>query len=191
VDLGRSAGDPSARPRRHERDCDRQGLRGQAFAERAGKREIVTSNAAVYLMDTLGTAARSRLVARLAERTTLRLGAKTRVRIDSFVAHKGGELTLGSGAILLDTPASSFGEGLTLDSPFALIAVRGTRFFAGPIDGVFGVFVQRGMVDVSAAGRTVRLERGEGTDIPRRGAPPTPPKRWGKPKIEKALALVR
>jgi hypothetical protein len=55
---------------------------------------------------------------------------------------------------------------------------------------VFGVFVERGSVAVSAAGRRVVLRAGEGTDIPRPGAPPTPPKRWGEPRIRAALASV-
>ena len=68
--------------------------------------------------------------------------------------------------------------------------MRGTRFFAGPIDGVFGIFVARGAVDVTAGGKTVRLKQGEGTDIARQGDAPGPVKMWGPPKIAKAMALV-
>ena len=34
------------------------------------------------------------------------------------------------------------------------------------------------------------LDEGEGTDIPRRGAAPTPAKRWGEARIRAALAQV-
>jgi ferric-dicitrate binding protein FerR (iron transport regulator) len=126
----------------------------------------------------------------LERKTSLRLGANTRVRIDQFLINTGGELVLDSGALLIDI-SSKLSKGLEVQSPFALIAVRGTRFFAGPIEGIFGVFVSRGEVDVIAADRTVRLKTGEGTDIARPGDAPGPVKKWGRPKIDKAMALVR
>lgn len=166
-------------------------VKGEANAEKGGRRRVLSRKSPVLLDDTLTTGAQSRLRAYLAGRTTLRLGAGTKVRIDKFIVNAGGELALGSGALLLDAPAKRFKGGLTVESPFALIAVRGTRFFAGDIDGTFGVFVDRGAVDVSAAGVTVRLRAGEGTDIARPGDPPGPVKKWGRPKIAKAMALVR
>jgi hypothetical protein len=55
---------------------------------------------------------------------------------------------------------------------------------------VFGVFVSRGAVAVTGAGKTVRLGAGQGTDIARPGEPPTPPKAWGAARIQAALASV-
>ncbi len=166
-------------------------LRGRATARRKAKRRDLEEGASVFLGETLITARRSRLTALLAGKTTLRLGAETSLRLDRFIAEKGGELILGNGALLLDTPARKPGNrGIAVRSPFALIAVRGTRYFAGPIDGIFGVFVERGSVSVTAGGRTVRLRAGDGTDIRRPGDPPGPVRRWGRPKIAKAMALV-
>ena len=42
----------------------------------------------------------------------------------------------------------------------------------------------------TAGGNTVRLKTGEGTDISHAGGPPEPVKKWGAPKIAKAMALV-
>lgn len=166
-------------------------LTGRATARRKAKRRDLEPGTSVFLGETLITAKRSRLTALLAGKTTLRLGAETALRLDSFIAEKGGELVLGNGALLLDTPARKPGSGgIDVRSPFALIAVRGTRYFAGPIDGVFGVFVVRGSVRVTAGGRSVRLRTGQGTDIRRAGDPPGPVRRWGRPKIAKAMALV-
>jgi hypothetical protein len=166
-------------------------LRGRAMARRKAKRRPLEEGSSVFLGETLVTARRSRLTALLAGKTTLRLGAETSLRLDRFIAERGGELALGNGALLLDTPAREPGErGVVVRSPFALIAVRGTRYFAGPIDGIFGVFVERGSVNVTAGGRTVRLRAGQGTDIRRAGDPPGPVRRWGRPKIAKAMALV-
>lgn len=165
-------------------------LRGEAFAELSKERRPLKLKSQVFLGDTLSTGARSRLRTLLARKTSLRLGAETTVRIDTFIVNTGGELALGSGAILLDTRSGKFTKGIELSSPFALIAVRGTRIFAGDIEGTFGVFVARGSVDVTAAGQTVQLRAGEGTDIARPGDPPGPVKKWGRPKIAKAMALV-
>jgi ferric-dicitrate binding protein FerR (iron transport regulator) len=160
------------------------------MAELDAKNRKLEHKSSIFLNDTLRTAARSRLMAVLARRTTLRLGAETTVRIDRFIVDSGGELVLESGALLIDTRGRLLGR-LEIESPFALIAVRGTRVFAGPIDGIFGVFVAKGAVDVTAGGRTVRLNSGEGTDIAQAGGPPGPVRRWGRPKIAKAIALVQ
>ena len=79
---------------------------------------------------------------------------------------------------------------LRLRSPFGTIALRGTRVFAGPSKGVFGVFVERGIVDFTAGGVTVRLSAGEGSDVRRPGDKPTPPSRWGSERALDALASV-
>ena len=93
------------------------------------------------------------------------------------------------GAMLFDGEAQN-GRGISVRSPFALIAVRGTRFFAGPSAGVFGVFVARGRVSVTAAGRQVELKQGQGTNIANSGAPATDPANWGEGRIRQALASV-
>jgi ferric-dicitrate binding protein FerR (iron transport regulator) len=166
-------------------------LRGQALAELNDKRRSLNFNSSVFLGDRLRTAEDSRLAVLLAEKTKLRLGANTTVTVDKFIADAGGELALGSGALLIEAPLDSLPKGLTVESPFALIAVRGTVFFAGPINGVFGVFVKSGSLNVTAADRTVRLRKGEGTDIAKVGDPPGPVKNWGKAKIDKAFAMVQ
>jgi hypothetical protein len=163
---------------------------GEVIAELNAKRRKLKRRSSIFLSDTLRTAARSRLRALLARKTTLRLGAETTVRIDRFIVDSGGELVLESGALLIDTRGKLL-KRLEVESPFALIAVRGTRLFAGPIDGIFGVFVARGAVDVTAGGSTVRLGAGEGTDIAQAGGPPGPVRKWGAPKIAKAMALVQ
>ena len=87
-------------------------------------------------------------------------------------------MTLRSGPLLFDRPQRSAPAGVRIRSPFALIAVRGTQFFAGPSNGRFGVFVARGSVAVTSAGQQVILREGEGTDFVSPGTPPTPVKRW-------------
>jgi ferric-dicitrate binding protein FerR (iron transport regulator) len=163
---------------------------GVAFAEAHAVRRLLERLAPVFLGDQVGTGAASRLGMRLGRDTTIRLGENARLRIDRFLLDAGGEVTLRSGPLLFDRPAGSAPRPMQIRSPFALIAVRGTRFFAGPSNGPFGVFVERGAVTVAAAGRRVLLRDGEGTDFSAPGARPTPVKRWGPERIRAALASV-
>jgi hypothetical protein len=165
-------------------------LKGKANAELKGKRRALKAKSPLYLTETLTTGSKARLRALLAKKTTLKLGAETKVKIDSFIVDSGGELSFNSGALLLQTPSNSFDKGLTIDSRYALIAVRGTTFFAGRLGEAFSVFVEDGAVDVTAGGQTVRLAAGEGTDIANPGDPPGEVRRWGQPKINRAMALV-
>lgn len=162
---------------------------GVAFAELASVRRMLYQAAPVFLSEEVATGVASRLGVRLGRNTTVRLGEQARLKIDRFLVDAGGEMTLRSGPLLFDGPAHR--AGVQVRSPFALIAVRGTRFFAGPSNDRFGVFVARGTVTVTSAGRQVILRRGEGTDIAAPGMPPTPVKRWAPERIRAALASVR
>jgi ferric-dicitrate binding protein FerR (iron transport regulator) len=165
-------------------------VKGEAFAEAAAVRRALDRAAPLFLGDTVGTGIESRLGMRLGRDTTIRLGEKARLKIDRFLVNAGGDVTLQSGPLLFDGPPGSGRTPMRIRSPFALIAVRGTRFFAGPSNGRFGVFVERGSVAVMAAGQQVVLHDGEGTDIASPGARPTPVRRWQPPRIQAALASV-
>jgi ferric-dicitrate binding protein FerR (iron transport regulator) len=161
---------------------------GQAYAEREMVRRTLSRSAPVFLSEEVLTGAASRLGMRLGRNTTVRLGEQARLTIDQFLVDAGGEMTLRSGPLLFDGQPRR--AGVQVRSPFALIAVRGTRFFAGPSNDRFGVFVARGAVAVTAAGQQVILHEGEGTDIASPGMPPTPVKRWAPERVRAALASV-
>jgi ferric-dicitrate binding protein FerR (iron transport regulator) len=161
---------------------------GEAFAERESVHRTLDRAAPVFLNEEVATGVASRLGMRLGRNTTVRLGEQARLKIDRFLVDAGGEMTLRSGPLLFDGKPQR--AGLQIRSPFALIAVRGTRFFAGPSNDRFGVFVARGSVSVTAAGQQVVLREGEGTDVASPGAPPTPVKRWGAERVRAALASV-
>ena len=161
---------------------------GEAFAELELVRRALDRTAPVFLNEEVLTGVGSRLGMRLGRDTTVRLGEQARLKIDRFLVDAGGEMTLRSGPLLFDGQPRR--GGVRIRSPFALIAVRGTRFFAGPSNDRFGVFVVRGSVAVTSAGEQVILRQGEGTDIASPGAPPTPVKRWAPERIRAAVASV-
>ena len=163
-------------------------ITGEAFAELESVRRALDRAAPVFLSEEVVTGVASRLGMRLGRDTTVRLGEQARLKIDRFLVDAGGEMTLRSGPLLFDGQPRR--AGVQIRSPFALIAVRGTRFFAGPSNGPFGVFVVRGLVTVTAVGQQVILRDGEGTDFVSPGTPPTPVKRWAPERIRAALASV-
>jgi hypothetical protein len=153
-----------------------------------GNQKPLAPQETVFIGDTVATGSASKLGMRLGQETLLRLGELARIKIDRFLVNAGGIIQLNAGPMLLDK-AKTTGP-INIRSPFGLISVRGTRLFAGPSKGVFGVFVVNGAVTVTAAGKTVTVQEGFGTDIARRGAAPTTPARWGEERIRLALASV-
>jgi FecR protein len=165
-------------------------VKGTAIAELASDKRDLGSQADVYVGDNVSTGDKSHLEMHLGRDTKVRLGEKTRLKIDRFLVNSGGEITLGDGSLLIDKAPESSARPVQVRSAFGLITVRGTIVFAGPSQGVFGILVTRGEVVVAAAGRRVRLRSGQGTSIASPGDPPTPARRWDAQRVREALASV-
>lgn len=163
-------------------------MNGECFARLGTKQRSLAPDAAVFVDDSVGTGAASSLAMLLGKVTTVRLGPEAQLRIDRFLMNAGGVLTLDKGAVLYDHDAKDGPDNMAVRSPFGLIAVRGTRFFAGPSNGVFGVFVERGEVFVVGGSTGVTVTAGMGTNIATPGAEPTLPTVWGQPRIKAAIS---
>lgn len=161
---------------------------GLVTAEGKDQQRPLAAQATVFVGDTISTGNASKLAMKLGKETLLRLGELARIKIDRFVVNAGGTIQLNAGPLLLDKAKTT--PPINIRSPFGLISVRGTRLFAGPSKGVFGVFVVNGVVTVTSAGKTVSVPEGFGTDVAKRGAAPTTPVRWGEERIRLALASV-
>lgn len=162
---------------------------GKAWATGSPARDLMPE-AAVFIGDEIGTGAESRLAMLLAGMTRILMGPQTKLTLDQFTAEAGGELVLGEGAILFDRDEAAPKMPVQLSTAFGLIAVRGTRFFAGPSNDRFGVFVERGEVRLSGGGVEVAILPGFGSDIAAAGEAPSPPVKWKAARIEAAMALV-
>jgi ferric-dicitrate binding protein FerR (iron transport regulator) len=165
-------------------------VRGTVTAESDQDKRVLSRGANVYVGEKISTAEQSRIELSLDLDAKLRLGELAHIKIDRVQAASAGEITLEQGPLLLEKLPDSAARPLRVNSPFGVITVRDSRMFAGPSQGVFGILVVRGGVVVQAGGRSVRLRSGEGTDIKSPGAAPTPPRRWGKPRVQAALASV-
>jgi ferric-dicitrate binding protein FerR (iron transport regulator) len=162
---------------------------GSVFLERDTSRITAAAGADVLLDDLALTGEDSRLDLRIGRVTRIKLGSRASLKIDRFVAGVRADIELLDGPAFINHPPGAE-PGFFVTSPYALIAARGTSFFAGPSNGVFGVFVRQGRVDVRTRAGAVSLGPGEGTDIVVPGAVPTAPKMWGAPRIAAALASV-
>lgn len=166
------------------------GLQGEGYAVAGTVQRPLLIASSVFVGDLVGTRPASTMSLRLGSATAVRLGPEAQLKIDRFILNVEGVLTLDRGGTLVDHDPTVMKNNLLLRSPFGLIAVRGTRFYAGPSAGVFGVFVERGAVMVVGRNTAVQLSAGFGTDISRPGAEPTDPKKWGDARIAAAMALV-
>jgi ferric-dicitrate binding protein FerR (iron transport regulator) len=166
------------------------GSRGNAFLSRDAGNEVAAKGAPVLLDDTALTGDESRLDLKLGQATRLRLGANAKLKIDRFIAGRDAEITLAKGPLVVEHSKGAEPK-FEVKTPYALLAARGTEFFAGPSKGVFGVFVKSGIVDVKTGQGTVRLKAGEGTDFAAPGDPPSLVKKWAPARVDAAMWSVR
>lgn len=168
-------------------------LTGTAAALFSGEAPRPLTPAAPVLMeDLLTTGPAARLACRLEGGLELRMGENAALRVDALALRgprPGTALRGFGGPLLLDIPPSERRPPVDVTLPWAHIGVRGTRFFAGVVDGLHAVFVARGLVQVRAAGGTVALGEGQGVDVAADGTP-GPATSWGAARIARALALV-
>lgn len=165
-------------------------VRGEAHLATAAGVAALRPADPLALGDTVSTGADGVAALELRQQTLVQIGPQASLTLDRFIAETGGVITLGGGGMVFDRPDDLPPIDLAVRTAFARIGVRGTRFFAGPSKGVFGVFVQRGSVQVMAGGARRRLGAGEGVDIARPGAVPGPVSGWKPARIAAAFASV-
>jgi hypothetical protein len=128
----------------------------------------------VHMNERLRTGANARLEVTFNDNSKLTLGENANVAIDRYVYNPSK--SSGEVAVNATRGALRFAGGgieklqkktVTVSTPYVAMAVRGTDFWAGPIDGQFGVLLLKGNVRVSNRAGAVTLNRpGWGTDIP-------------------------
>jgi hypothetical protein len=170
-------------------------LKPEAGARFDGQPRELAVGAEVHRDEQVWTASGGRLDIQFADGSSITLGENARVVLDEFVMPEGA--SAGNQVVRSITGALRFVGGAVdksgatkIVTPIATMTVRGTEFFAGPIDGAYGVFVFDGEVDVATSAGSVTLKKGEGTTLTQSRVAPTPPKTWGAPKIARAEKLV-
>ncbi len=115
--------------------------------------------APVHMNDRLRTGANARLQVTFHDNSSLTLGENANVVIDRFVFDPDKS----SANVVLNATQGAFRfaggkieqmhqKNIVVNTPNAALAVRGTHFWAGPIDGKYGVLLLKGKVSVAGTG---------------------------------------
>lgn len=145
----------------------------------------------VFRNEMVRTGAQARAELRLSDQTSLVLGENAEVRLDEFVYDESGSATINlvTGALRFVSSVQGHPGKLMIRTPVATIGVRGTDFWAGPIDGVYGVLLLSGNVEVSNAAGVVTLDTPRtGTLIGGPDMPPSDAVPWPDDRRVRALS---
>lgn len=173
-------------------------IQGEASGTRGGATQALGLDASVFLNDVVSTGAAARLELTFKDNTRLTLGEKAKLTLDQFVFNPAAgrgriRLKVGGAFQLLSGQVSKLARSdVRVRTPVAAIGIRGTQFWAGPIDDqALGVFLIEGSVRVSnPAGAQILNRPGQGTNIARPGAAPGPVTLWPPEKVNRATAAV-
>lgn len=157
--------------------------------------EALAPGAPIQFEQTVTTEAGARLELLFLDDTKLTLGENAKLRIDRFVyAPRTARTSVrlaAVGAFRFVSGAKGGNSDVAIVTPVATIGVRGTDFWAGPIDGAYGVLLLEGAVDVAnGAGSASLDEPGEGVNIAGPGVAPGAVTQWPQDKVSRALAAV-
>jgi ferric-dicitrate binding protein FerR (iron transport regulator) len=171
---------------------------GSTFLARGDAKIKANDGVPLLLHDIAETREASRLELLLGEATHIKLGPMASFEVDSFVRGHTAKSHLDRGAVLVDHGPGSEPE-FEVETPYALIGARGTKFWMGPTNGAFGILALSGQVEVSAAGKKVLVAAGMATEVatpatrmmsPQANRAPSPPTIWDKERIRAALSMV-
>jgi len=173
-------------------------IQGEATATRGGATRPLSVKDSVFTNDLVSTGEAARLEVTFADNTRLTLGEKTKLTLDTYVfnpAARRGAIRFGVIGVFqfLSGRLSKLAHAsVSVTTPVATVGIRGTEFWAGPIDDqALGVFLIKGVVSVSnAAGQRILNRPGQGTNIAAPGAAPGPVTIWPQAKVDRALAAV-
>jgi hypothetical protein len=173
-------------------------MQGEASATVAGATRALSLNAPVFRNEIVSTGEAARLEVTFTDKTRLTLGEKTKLTLDVYVFNPAaGRRTIrfeliGALRFLSGKLSRLVSSRISVTTPVATIGIRGTDFFAGPIDDqALGVLLIEGAVVVSnAAGQRILNRPGQGTNIATPGAAPGPVTIWPQAKFNRALAAV-
>jgi hypothetical protein len=149
--------------------------------------------------DELRTGPDARLEVTFRDDSVLTLGEHANVVIDRYVFNPDQ----GTGEMALTTTRAAFRfttgkfnqlreKSITVNTPVAALAVRGTDFWAGIVDYQYGVLLLEGKLNVSNSAGSEDITRpNHGIDFPpviKKGPAISPAYEWDPAKIQRALS---
>jgi hypothetical protein len=146
--------------------------------------------------DLLRSGNNARLEAELVDGTKFTLGEQAELKLDSYVydpkrAKRNRLVARVKGAFLfVGGKVEGGGSDVKVITANAVMGVRGTTFWGGPIDRVYGVLALSGVVTVTTNAGSVTLTDGQGTVITTADQPPEQPRVWPDQERSRAIATV-
>jgi hypothetical protein len=146
--------------------------------------------------DLLRSGNNARLEAELLDGTKFTLGEQAELKLDNYVydperAKRNRLVARIKGAFLFVGGKIEGGNSdITIITANAVMGVRGTTFWGGPIDNAYGVLALSGVVTVTTNAGSVTLTDGQGTMITTAQQPPEQPKIWPDQKRSRAIVTV-
>lgn len=173
-------------------------IQGDANGTLGSTTRALSLNTTVSRNEIISTGDAARLELTFADNTRLTLGEKAKLTLDRYVFNpRAGNGTIrfaviGAFRFLSGRLSKLARSSVSVMTPVAAIGIRGTEFWAGPIDDqALGVFLIAGAVSVSnAAGEQILNQPGQGTNIATAGVAPGPVTFWPSAKVNRALAAV-
>jgi hypothetical protein len=173
-------------------------MQGEASGMLGGATLPLSPSASVFLNEIISTGEAARLEVTFTDSTRLTLGEKAKLTLGTYVYNPAaGRGTirfalLGAIRFVSGKLSKLATSRVSLTTPVAVVGIRGTEFFAGPIDDqALGVLLIEGAVSVSnTAGQRILNRPGQGTNIAAPGAAPGPVTIWPAAKVDRALAAV-
>lgn len=153
----------------------------------------------VHMTDELRTGPEARLEVTFSDGSVLTLGEHATVVVDRYVFNP----EQGAGEVALTTTRAAFrfttgklktlpDKSITVNTPVAALAVRGTDFWAGIVDYQYGVLLLQGKLNVSNSAGSQDITRPNyGIDFPpiiKKGPSISSPYEWPPDKIARALS---
>lgn len=173
-------------------------LRNAAAVIRQGQQINIQVGHKLRKFDEIKSGENARVEIIFNDGTKLNIGADCHIIIDEFLFDPDENIGI---AILraLQGPfrfiTGRIGKVLqpqvVVQSPFGIVGVRGTDFWAGPSRGVYGVLLLDGSISVTnPLGQRILTTPGTGVNLTGNNAPPGEVTIWGAGRAQEALADV-
>jgi hypothetical protein len=158
-----------------------------------------TANAQLHLNDVVETGAGSRVFILFIDNTEMTMSENTQVKLDSYIydpdsaTGNGARYSILKGAFqyVSGLIGKSQDPDVQIETPVGSIGIRGTDFWAGEIDGEYGVSVNEGRVALKTDAGEEQVQAGQGTFARGRGVAPTRAAAWKPEKLQRVAATVK
>jgi ferric-dicitrate binding protein FerR (iron transport regulator) len=164
-------------------------IKGPGQVGRPDRLTAMQAGMEVFVGDLAVTGSEGRAHLGLGQKTEIHLGPLSRLLIDRFIAEIGGVIVL-DGAVVFDRAETAPKVDIEFQTDFGRIGVRGTKFFIGPSENAYAVFVERGEVAVTGGGVTRTLTAGKGADLRGNDTAPGPVGDWQEARAKAAFDWV-